>query len=74
MIRPALARLTDINDTITELRAHVRDRTADDLRADWAFRQTCHHALQTIGEAANHLPQSLRDRHPHVPWRDIVNR
>jgi len=30
------------------------------------------HALQIIGEAASHLPDSLKQRYPQVPWADIV--
>lgn len=29
-------------------------------------------ALEIIGEAARRLPKSLRDRHPEVPWADII--
>ena len=30
------------------------------------------HALQIIGEAAGHLPASIKQRYPAVPWADIV--
>ena len=30
------------------------------------------HALQIIGEAAGHLPGSIKQRYPAVPWADIV--
>ena len=30
------------------------------------------HALQIIGEAVNHLPASLKQRYPEVPWADII--
>jgi uncharacterized protein with HEPN domain len=30
------------------------------------------HALQIIGEAAAHLPRSIRRRYPEIPWTDIV--
>lgn len=26
----------------------------------------------TIGEAANHVPEKVREKHPDVPWREIV--
>lgn len=28
--------------------------------------------LELIGEAASHVPASIRDRHPEVPWRQLV--
>lgn len=30
------------------------------------------HALQIIGEAAAHLPDSIKQQYPKVPWADIV--
>ena len=29
--------------------------------------------LQTIGEAANKLPEEMKRRYPEIPWRDIVD-
>jgi uncharacterized protein with HEPN domain len=29
-------------------------------------------ALEIVGEAAKHLPASLRARYPDVPWQDIM--
>jgi uncharacterized protein with HEPN domain len=28
--------------------------------------------LELIGEAASHVPQLVRDKHPNVPWRMLV--
>ena len=35
--------------------------------AKWIF------LLQTIEEAVNQLPDELKERHPEIPWRDIVD-
>lgn len=40
---------------------------ADSLRYDATIRN-----LELIGEAATHVPPSVRDRFPAVPWRAIV--
>ncbi len=29
-------------------------------------------ALEIIGEAARHIPKSVRDRYPAVPWKQII--
>ena len=31
------------------------------------------HWIQTIGEAASGVSEELRERHPQVPWRQIVD-
>ena len=30
------------------------------------------HNLQLIGEAATHLPETVRDSHPAIPWRNVI--
>ena len=40
---------------------------SDSLRYDATIRN-----LELIGEAATHVPQSVRDTFPDVPWRAIV--
>lgn len=30
------------------------------------------HALQIIGEAAAHIPDSVKQRNPEIPWADVV--
>lgn len=40
---------------------------ASDLHYDATLRN-----LELIGEAATHVPISVRDAHPYIPWRQII--
>ncbi|GAB4130135.1 MAG: DUF86 domain-containing protein [Roseiflexaceae bacterium] len=40
---------------------------ADAMRYDATLRN-----LELIGEAATHIPSSIRDTHMHIPWRLII--
>ena len=31
------------------------------------------YALEIVGEAANHLPKSITNRYPEVPWADMIS-
>jgi len=39
----------------------------DDLLVDAVVRN-----LEIIGEAARHIPETLRQRYPEVPWKRVV--
>ena len=46
-----------------------------DRESFWQDRRTYMailHALQTIGEAANKIPNEIYGRHPQIPWGDII--
>jgi uncharacterized protein with HEPN domain len=43
------------------------DLAADDMRARAIVQ-----AVGVIGKAASRLTPELRDRHPHVPWAQII--
>jgi uncharacterized protein with HEPN domain len=46
--------------------------TAEQLKSDWKFQLAAERAVELIGEAATRLPRDLRDRHPDVPWPEII--
>lgn len=43
------------------------DFISDSLRYDATLRN-----LELIGEAASHVPEAIREKHPQVPWRKII--
>src|SRR6516225_4201095 len=56
--------LTDIRDNI-----RLAEQFAVGLRRTFYAVTRC---LEIISEAARRLPQSLRNRHPELPWRAIM--
>lgn len=70
--RPILRLLDDMKGRIERIERYVAglDRAAflrDEKTADSVVRN-----LEVIGEAAARLSEAFRNRHPDVPWRQIV--
>jgi uncharacterized protein with HEPN domain len=60
---------------ILEATAKIRERVTDDIDAflgDEMLQVWVIHHLQVIGEAARGVSQFLKERHPEVPWPQIV--
>jgi uncharacterized protein with HEPN domain len=69
-MRSDRACLLDILDAIAGIEKYRATREsfdADERTQAWMVSR-----LQMIGEAARHLSQPLRDRHPEVPWRLVI--
>lgn len=64
--------LLDIVELIETTERH-RPETEAELLADEVLLTAIIHWVQTIGEAANGVSESLRADHPEVPWREIVD-
>ena len=64
-------RLGDILDAIEKIKARTVDRV-DDFHHDEMLQVWVIHHLQVIGEAARGVSQPLKDKHPEVPWAEIV--
>ena len=43
-----------------------------ELRADRRTMLAVVRALEVIGEAARQIPQTMRGKYPHVPWRGMT--
>jgi uncharacterized protein with HEPN domain len=48
------------------------DGSRAQLDSDWKYLRAAERAVELIGEAATRLPPELRERHPHIPWREII--
>ena len=64
--------LVDILEASASVAHHIGAVSAAEFVADRTIRAAVLHELTVIGEAAGRLPPELRDRHPAVPWPDII--
>ena len=63
--------IEDITDSIKNIEEFSKNLdkekfSKDNLRQSAIIRQ-----LEIIGEAAKNIPESIRDRYPEIPWKDI---
>lgn len=64
--------LGDIRDNIRLAQSFLGDLTAKDLRSSRLHFYAITRALEIVSEASRRLPEDLRARHPHLPWRNIM--
>ena len=64
-------RVRDILDAIAAIEAHVRGMTYEQFAGDRKTIDAVLRNLAVIGEAATHLPPSVQERHPNVPWDEM---
>jgi len=50
----------------------MRDKTRADLDTDRALGLATLRCLEIVGEAAYHVPESVRQQHPSIPWLAII--
>ena len=61
-----------ICDAATQLAEYVGGHRREDLGRDPLLRDGLIRQVEVVGEAAPHLSQEFRRRHPEAPWPDIV--
>ena len=50
----------------------MRDKRRADLDTDRALVLATLRCLEIVGEAASHIPESMRQEHPQSPWPQII--
>jgi len=67
--RDYLDYLQDIADAIDKIDRFTEGMSFDQIANDDKTVFAVIRALEIIGEAAKNIPQSIRKRHPSLPWR-----
>ena len=64
--------LNDIFECINDVKSFIDGMTYKDFLLDKKTINAVVRSIEIIGEAAKHIPKSVRDKAPAVPWNDIV--
>jgi uncharacterized protein with HEPN domain len=70
--RPVRQLLADMLERIERIEEFVTGLDRDAFLGDVKTADAVVRNLEVFGEAANRLPVDFQDRHPEVPWRQIV--
>ena len=63
--------LIDIREEIAGIQGLTKDTDFGEFSASWGMKRAVEHGLLIIAEAAKHLPQSMKEARPEVPWSRI---
>ncbi len=64
--------LRDILDAMDKLEQFTRGMRFKHFASDDKTNFAVVRALEIIGEAAKHIPKTVRDRHPEMPWTKMA--
>lgn len=71
--REYLDYIQDMLDNMARVQRFVAGLTMDQMSSDDKTDYAVRYALQTIGEAANRIPNDVRKIYPQIPWRSIID-
>ena len=64
--------LWDMLDAARTVREFAAEVSPEDFLNDRKLQLAVERAIQIIGEAARHVAPQERQRHPEIPWREII--
>ncbi|PQJ10434.1 DUF86 domain-containing protein [Flavipsychrobacter stenotrophus] len=65
-------RIIHILESIEEIQDAVKGHTFDSFQNERILQMAVVKWFEIIGEAANHLTNELKEKHPDIKWRDII--
>jgi len=64
--------LTDILERIDRVNSYLAGFTYEEFLQDGKTQDAVVRNLEVIGEAARFIPEDIRQRHPEVPWPQMI--
>ena len=65
-------RLRDSVDAVDQIEKILNEKTFADVFSDRLLRAGFERFLEIVSEASRHIPPSLKDNAPEIPWSDIA--
>lgn len=70
--RPWHFYLDDMLEFARKAETYTRELEFDDFLNDSLTYDATIRNLELIGEAARHIPEHIRSKHPDIPWRQMM--
>ena len=67
-----MAYLWDMREAAQEIVAFMKDIPYVKFEKNHVIRYATERQLMVIGEAANHVSEEFRMKHPEIPWMQII--
>jgi uncharacterized protein with HEPN domain len=72
MRRSIRLRLNDILRAIDGAVETIADGDYDTFRTVFHIARTVERCIEIVSEATRHIPEDIRARYPHIPWRQVA--
>ena len=64
--------LTDIIEAIEHVREKAGGASLEEFKQDWERQWIVQRGIEIVSEASRRLPDTLKARHPNIPWQRIA--
>jgi uncharacterized protein with HEPN domain len=65
--------LDEIKEAVNSISDYTNGLTIDEFVHDKKTRDATIRNFEIIGEAANQLPEEIKNKHSDIPWRDLTD-
>jgi len=64
--------LKDINKAIDSINDFIEGMNFEQFKSDDKTSSAVIRKFEIIGEATKNLPNNIKNKYPHIPWKDIA--
>ena len=65
--------LEDILTSVSRIEEYSRNLSFEDFKKDQKTIDAVIRNLEIIGEAARNVPEDFSEKHPELPWREMIS-